>query len=272
MAVRSRPLNSHETANTTNESSNPNLGDRLRQSQQQVTRTAANEVIVPPPPPAPTSSPPPEVPPQPQREPPPPAPAPKPRSTPKPVVGQTVYTTPAPAVVETPAPAQVAPTPKRRKAYAMLPGSDVDRFAIRVIRGGAWALLFISFLGSMVALNGGWTPILAAFPNWAALRTWENYGVFNGWALLLGFGIQFWITIVEWHFRHQRVSLWYLVHLGIGSFLSYLGFRDILVPFFTGGVAQLTGADTIIALALAHCITLGIGIALDILPEQILVD
>lgn len=52
--------------------------------------------------------------------------------------------------------------PVRSKDTAVVRGETIDRAAIGIMRYGALVLLLISFLGLVVALNGGWAPIIAA--------------------------------------------------------------------------------------------------------------
>ena len=79
----------------------------------------------------------------------------------------------------------------------------VSRARLQRQRGGverftAFLVLFLSFIGSVVALHGGWTPFLTSVvtlkPNWAAL--------------LLGIALQLILTYLEWHYFDRPAIAW----------------------------------------------------------------
>lgn len=65
-------------------------------------------------------------------------------------------------------------------------------------RWTAWIVLFVSVLGTIAALAGGWTPLIASIialkPNWAAIGG--------------GFGIQVLLTFLEWHYFDVPMVAW----------------------------------------------------------------
>ena len=134
---------------------------------------------------------------------------------------------------------------------------------------GAIALLLISFLGSVVAFNtgwplrSGWVPIIAAWP-----RPWQGI---NPWAAVAGVVLQGWLTLVEWHKRHQKWSLLYISHLGIDAGLTWGGYYPILGPFFAAGLLKLNVASPWNAwLALVIVVVLAVIVAK--VPEELLVE
>lgn len=152
---------------------------------------------------------------------------------------------------------------ERRKDTAVVRGETVDRAAIGIMRYGAIALLAISFLGSVVALNGGWGPILAAWP-----QPWRGVNLL---AAVVGVGLQIWLTLIEWHKRHNKLSLLYITHLAIDAALTFLGYAPILVPFFTGGFVKLN-VEAGLARYAAGALTVVLVVILAKLPEELLVE
>jgi hypothetical protein len=188
-------------------------------------------------------------------------------------VAQARAATPAPAV------AAAAPAPRaeprastvrskliaaeRRKDTAVIRGETVDKAAIGIMRYGAIVLLAVSFLGSVVALNGGWAPITEAWP-----RPWQGVNLL---AAVVGVGLQAWLTMIQWHKRHNKLSLLYITHLTIDATLTFLGFYPILVPFFAGGFTKI-GLSTSEAQYAAFALTAVLALILAKIPEEMLVD
>lgn len=65
-------------------------------------------------------------------------------------------------------------------------------------RWSAFVVLFLSFLGSVVAFHGGWLPLInslrALQPNWAML--------------IIGIGLQAGLTYLEWHYFDNPLIAW----------------------------------------------------------------
>lgn len=79
----------------------------------------------------------------------------------------------------------------------------VRRATLRRQRGAierwtAWIVLFVSVMGTIAALAGGWAPLItgvvALRPNWAAIGG--------------GFGIQVLLTFLEWHYFDVPMVAW----------------------------------------------------------------
>jgi hypothetical protein len=151
----------------------------------------------------------------------------------------------------------------RRKDTALIRGETVDKAAVGIMRYGAIALLAMSFLGSVVALNGGWQPIIEAWP-----KPWLGVSVL---AAVVGVGLQSWLTMIQWHKRHNKLSLLYITHLTIDATLTFLGYYPILVPFFAGGFTKIS-LSTSEAQYAAFALTAVLALILAKIPEEMLVD
>lgn len=169
--------------------------------------------------------------------------------------------------VPSPAPPALRRSERRRaaraKATAIFTGEAVDRTAIGIMKYGAVALLAVSFAGSVVALNGGWQPVIDAWP-----RPWLGI---NPLAAAVGIGLQSWITLIEWHKRDDKLSLLYLTHLAIDTALTWLGYVPVLGPFFAGGLGKL-GVEGFAQTLGAGAIVAVLALILAKLPEEMLVD
>ena len=169
--------------------------------------------------------------------------------------------------IPTPAPPAPRRSERRRathaKATAIFTGEAVDRTAIGIMKYGAVALLAVSFAGSVVALNGGWQPVIDAWP-----RPWLGI---NPLAAAVGIGLQSWITLIEWHKRDDKLSLLYLTHLAIDTVLTWLGYYPLLGPFFAGGLGKL-GVEGFAQTLSAGAIVAVLALILAKLPEEMLVD
>jgi len=109
----------------------------------------------------------------------------------------------------------------------------ISRSRLRKQRGAierftALGVLFISFLGSIVALHGGWAPLISSLvalqPKWSLL--------------LLGVGLQVLLTYLEWHYFDRPLIAWparladtALTALGYGPLVL-----DVLVRALTSEV------------------------------------
>jgi hypothetical protein len=79
----------------------------------------------------------------------------------------------------------------------------ISRARLRKQRGAverwtAWVVLFVSFLGTVVALHGGWPAFIASL---LLLRP-------NVSALLGGLAIQGALTFLEWHYFDRPLIAW----------------------------------------------------------------
>ncbi len=88
-----------------------------------------------------------------------------------------------------------APLPSAKtKDSAVITRAQLKRQRGAIERFLAWAVLFVSFLGSVVWLTGGWAPFLGGLlslrPPWSAI--------------LGGIGIQAVLTYLQWHYFDKK--------------------------------------------------------------------
>lgn len=158
---------------------------------------------------------------------------------------------------------------RQRRSAAMFRGSTIDWLAIFLTRLGVWALLSGTFLGSAFALHGGIAaagPLIPAF-DWNA--PWLPLLFLLTWPSLLGLAFQALLTLVQWFHRRRKRSPWYLGAIALDSVLSYLGWRDLLVPFFERLVVGLGWPQPHL---LAHATVALLALVLAVIPELFLLD
>jgi hypothetical protein len=94
----------------------------------------------------------------------------------------------------------VTSTPLTRptKESAIVKRATLRRQRGAIERWTAWIVLFVSVLGTIAALAGGWVPLISSIatlrPNWAAIGG--------------GFGIQVLLTFLEWHYFDVPMVAW----------------------------------------------------------------
>lgn len=125
-----------------------------------------------------------------------------------------------------------APPSGARKQSAIVTHAQIERGRGRVERLTAYIVLLVSFVGTVVALHGGWAIVLAGGFQWRALA---------GGVLL-----QLILTWLQWSYHHARVLCWgsrlvdaALTAYGYGplfivALVSYLVERSIPQPLFVG--------------------------------------
>lgn len=105
----------------------------------------------------------------------------------------------------------------------------VRRTTLRSQRGGierstAWIVLFVSFLGTVAALAGGWTPLIAGIvalkPNWAAI--------------VGGFGAQAVLTALELYYYDTPLVSWGA--RGVDTALTALGYGPLVLAPLTAAL------------------------------------
>lgn len=106
----------------------------------------------------------------------------------------------------------------------------VSRARLRKQRGAierftAFLVLFLSFLGSVVTLHGGWVPLIESLA--AARPVW--------WALLGGIGLQLLLTYLEWHY-FDRVAIAWPARVA-DTALTALGYGPLVVGRLTAALA-----------------------------------
>lgn len=84
------------------------------------------------------------------------------------------------------------------KDSAVVSRAQLRRQRGKVERATAWIVLFVSVLGTIAALAGGWTPLIAGIislrPQWSAI--------------IGGAAIQALLTFLEWYYFDQPLVSW----------------------------------------------------------------
>ncbi len=138
----------------------------------------------------------------------------------------------------------------------------VTRAQLRRQRGAierylAWSVLFVSFLGSVVWLAGGWGPFLAGI---LALRPPVA-------AILGGIGIQALLTYLQWHYFDKKIIA--IPARIFDAYTTAASFGPLFVPFLVSAL-EARGAPSPLYLAWAIIGFVAYGAAW--WPESRLVD
>lgn len=154
------------------------------------------------------------------------------------------------------------PPRARRTLRSGKPSAIVSRDRLRTQRGGiertmAWLVLLLSFLGSIAALHGGFTPLIAS------IRAREP----NVAALLGGILIQLIVTALEWYYFDRPLIAWSARVVDTAT--TAIGYGPLLLmPLAT--LLYTRGIDNPIPPAWGIIIVASLGIAW--FPESRLVD
>lgn len=150
-----------------------------------------------------------------------------------------------------------APRATLRKESAVIRRATLRRQRGTVERSTAWIVLFISVLGTVATLAGGWEPLVGGFlqrdPLWSAV--------------VGGIAIQALLTFLEWYYFDQPMISW-PARLG-DTVLTALGYGPlVLIPL----VSLLTARGVTGALYLAWLIIGVVSFLIAWYPESRLVD
>lgn len=145
-----------------------------------------------------------------------------------------------------------------RKKSAVITQRQIDSSRPYFERYSSWALLALSFLGSVVAFHGG---------DWSAIRALQ----FRTGAVTGGLVLQSLCTYVEWSYRHRRFHPLYLFVLALDAGPTAIGYYPIVRDSlrYIAGVVGLQGSQATMFVYIA------IGIAALLLawvPESRLID
>jgi hypothetical protein len=153
--------------------------------------------------------------------------------------------------------------PQQRKASAIFRSQTFEALQPWIERVVGGVLLLSSFLGSVVAFNGGWERTFQQ--SWEPTR-WTIAPI----AIILGLSVQIGCTLVEWAYHRRRLSWQYLLALLVDSGSTLYAFLPVLyTPIF----ASISGiVPWIIAAGLAWVVSLAVVLIAAIMPEHILVD
>ncbi len=147
---------------------------------------------------------------------------------------------------------------QQRKA-AFIPASALESAKPWYIRMVGVVILLIGVASSVATFNGSWSlrPELQA--------------------LLLGIGLQVGVTLTEWFYRNERLSLAYFLAVCIGAGVSIVGLSALLLKPFMGFVSGLTDVvapdkTVSVAVPIAWLLIAVVSLIIEILPELILID
>lgn len=142
------------------------------------------------------------------------------------------------------------------KESAVISRARLRRQRGAVERWTAYVVLFVSFLGTVVALAGGWEPFIASL---IALRP----GVA---ALAGGIGLQALLTFLQWHYYDHRMIAW--TARGIDTAFTAVGYGPLVLVPLVAFVATWTTYPLYLAWAIIGIVSLLIAWY----PENRLVD
>lgn len=112
-----------------------------------------------------------------------------------------------------------APQSRQTKDSAVFTRDDIHRSRSTVERAIAWVILFLSFVGSMVAFGGGWVAVVTFKPSLAGLGA--------------GFVLQLVLTWLQWAYPERKSLAW--TSRGIDAATTAAGYG----PLFYGLVSEL---------------------------------
>ena len=147
------------------------------------------------------------------------------------------------------------PLKSRRKESAIVSRATLDRQRGAFERFAAFALLLLSFAGTVAALSGGWT----------ALRTAPRLAPIVG-----GIGLQLALTATEYWYGAGRGHWRYRVALCVDAALTTVGYGPLFVPWIAPYLAARGAGE--LALVLAWALVGVAALALAWWPEKTLID
>lgn len=138
----------------------------------------------------------------------------------------------------------------------MFSESTVIRWAIRILRFVAWALLVMSTFGNYVQFAGGWERIY-----WSWRDLGGSLAAISWGAVAFAVVFQAVFSLIQWGAKAQRWWLLYTLGLLASAIPSFLTYNAWAGPYLT---AQIGAAFTVAIIGLA-------AIGADALPEWVLV-
>lgn len=139
------------------------------------------------------------------------------------------------------------------KESAVISRAQLRRQRGKVERYTAWVVLFVSFIASVVAFNGGWSNVLAL-----------KFGIA---ATLLAVGLQILLTYLEWHYYDKPIISWGARLVDTAT--TALGFGPLALPALTAYLSsRAIPAEVIVSWLIIGIASLGVAWY----PESRLVD
>lgn len=154
-------------------------------------------------------------------------------------------------------PVTSAPMTSVRKESAVVSRARLKRQRGAVERYTAYVVLFVSFLGTVVALAGGWELFIASLIAWRPSVA----------ALAGGVGLQALLTYLQWHYFDRKPVAW--TARGFDTGLTVAGWGPLFAPWL---VEQLVARAAPEPFYLAWAILGLVALAVAWYPESRLVD
>jgi hypothetical protein len=149
------------------------------------------------------------------------------------------------------------PPVRSAKESAIVRRATLRKQRGKIERATAWVVLFVSVLGTIATLAGGWTPLITSIralqPNWAAI--------------VGGLAAQALLTHLEWHYFDVPLVSW-PARLA-DTALTALGYGPLVVAALIGILAA-RGAP--LPFQLAWCIIVLVSLLIAYYPESRLVE
>lgn len=150
-----------------------------------------------------------------------------------------------------------APARSSGKQSAVVTRADLRKQRGSVERFMAWLVLLLSFVGSIVALHGGWPPFIASLTD----------GPLQLGALLGGVIVQVVLTFLEWYYFDRALIAWG-ARLA-DTALTALGYGPLVAAPLAAWLATYAASG---AAALAWFLIFVLSFAVAWFPESRLVD
>lgn len=143
----------------------------------------------------------------------------------------------------------------KSKPSAVVRRATLNRARSGVERASALLLLLLSFVGTIVALHGGWAPVLAM--------------QISARAVIGGIVLQGLLTWLEWAYGDRRINFKYLGALAADTLLTISGYGPVIVPLLAPPLAARSVPEPDLVSWLIVAI---VALALAWYPESRLID
>lgn len=133
------------------------------------------------------------------------------------------------------------------------------------------AILVLSHIGGALTVAGpNSLDFKAGVAIGGPLLQWSIFGV-NIWLALIGVGLQYGVTRIEWHNVRNKKSLRYLGALAVDIYTSFTGFKAPLL-LAAGFVLSRLGVNSNSTTGLATILAILVCVGAAVMPEHWLVE
>ena len=147
----------------------------------------------------------------------------------------------------------------QRKSTAIIREQTVNEAARHTVRWTSLAVLSGSFVGTIMAFNGGWPT------------SWQLWTQVSFLAIIAGILVQAFCTLMQWANRNERHSPKYLAPVAIDIAATYVGYAMLLIPIFQTALRNAMLPEDVASI-LAHAGVVIVAIWAAVYPEQNLVE